>query len=135
MVKRPDEDQAGVRSLGFGPLTCEWCEVAAVARDQYASLGCDKIEHMQVREPLEGHVFGERQHIMACLAQLGRYTARGEVGVKQQAQAWLCRGGELDEGVELVPLRGGALVLRYRLRDLPGVAIAVGDGKARLSFC
>lgn len=87
VVECPYENQAGVRSLGFGPFTRDWCEVAAVARDQYASFGCGKLEHVRVGESLEGRVFGERQHVMTCLAQLGRYSARGQVCVEQQAQA------------------------------------------------
>ncbi len=87
VVECPYEDQAGVRSLGFGPFTRDWCEVATVARDQHASFGCGKLEHVRVGECLEGRVLGERQHVMVCLAQLGRYSAQGEVGVKQQAQA------------------------------------------------
>jgi len=87
VVECPYEDQAGVRSLGFGPFTRDGCEVATVARDQHASFGRGKLEHVRVGESLEGRVFGERQHVMACLAQLGRYSAGGEVGVEQQAQA------------------------------------------------
>ena len=134
VVERPDEDQAGVRSSRFGPLARYRCEVATVARNQHAPFGRGQLEHLRVGEPLVGRVFGERQNVVAALAQLGRDTARREVRVKQQAQVWLYRGRELDEGVELVPRRGCATVLRYRFRDLAGVAVAVGDGKAYLTL-
>lgn len=134
VVERPYEDQAGVRSLGFGPLARDRCEIATVACDQHTPFGCGELEHVRVGESLEGRVFGERQHVVAVLAQWGGYSAWGEVGVKQQAQARLCRGGELDKGVEIVPLRDCATVLRYRVRDLLGVAIAVGDGEPGLPF-
>jgi hypothetical protein len=37
---------------------------------------------VRVGEPLEGGVFGEREHVMTRLSQSGGYSSRGEVGAE-----------------------------------------------------
>jgi hypothetical protein len=49
VVECPYEDQAGMRSLGFGPLARQRCEVAAVMGYENALLGRRELKHLWVR--------------------------------------------------------------------------------------
>lgn len=89
VVECPDEDDASVWASGFGPLARERREVPAVARDEHALFRCGQLEHLRVGKSLEGGVFGQREHVMAVLAQLRGDGARGEIRVEQQPQGYL----------------------------------------------
>jgi hypothetical protein len=66
--QRPDQDHAGVRSLGLGPFASEGREVAAVAGDQDAMRG-GQFEHARVVQSLDGCVCCEREHVVSGVAQ------------------------------------------------------------------
>lgn len=76
VVERPDEHQAGVRSLGFGPLARKRREVAAVAGYEDALLGARQLENLWIRQALVGGVLGKREHVVSALAQPRRDATR-----------------------------------------------------------
>lgn len=134
VVERPNEYQTGMRSLGFGPLPRERCEVATVTGYEDALLGRGQLERLGIRQALVGGVLGEREHVVLALAQSRRDATRREIRVEQQAQTRLRRSRELDERIQLVPLLGGTTILRDRLGYLIGIALAIGQREAHLAL-
>jgi len=134
VVECPDQDQARVVARGLGPFARERREVAAVTRDEQALLGGCEFEHERVVEPFERRVGGEREDVVSRVLKRVGDAVGGEVGVQPEPHGRLRLGGEFDERVELMPLRGVAAVLCDPGGDLLGIGVAVGECEAYLPF-
>ena len=60
----PDQDVAGVLSVGLGLLARERGEVTTVARREPSLLGCGQLERLWVGESLECRIPDERERIV-----------------------------------------------------------------------
>ena len=134
VVECPDQDQARVVARGLSPFARKRREVTAVTRDQDAVFAGGDLQHERVIESFEGRVGGERENVVPRVPERCGDAAGGEVRVEQEPHGRLRLGGEFDERVQLMPLRGVAAVLCDPGGDLLGIGVAVGECEAYLPF-